>query len=254
MLNVTGMNYSTLLRRSVDSDEYFKARSSGSTPTTRTSWSGPLLLSVMQLLWDRGEANGYAHHLTDDPLPNTPSHEVLLQVATGDHQVSNVTAEVEARTAGVPVYTPLAPGRHWEAEPVRGADADQLRRRPGVHPAHRLGARLLRRRPRQLLQQRGQPAGQPRVPKCTGKPVPGLGRDADRRSASAPGGRLRRGPARLPAPSGRRAPAHQGLPEAATRVRSFPARRRADPALLRERLERARNARDRRVAATLPRL
>ena len=29
----------------------------------------PLILSLMQMLWDRGEANGYAHHMTDDPLP-----------------------------------------------------------------------------------------------------------------------------------------------------------------------------------------
>ena len=40
VLNVTGMNYSTLLRRSVDSDEYFKLPSSGSTRTTPTSSSG----------------------------------------------------------------------------------------------------------------------------------------------------------------------------------------------------------------------
>jgi hypothetical protein len=32
-----------------------------------------LWLSQIQLLWDRGEANGYAHHMTSDPLPNTPA-------------------------------------------------------------------------------------------------------------------------------------------------------------------------------------
>ena len=60
----------------------------------------------MQMLWDRGEANGYAHHITTDPLANTPSHEVLLHAAFGDHQVANVTAEVEARTIGASVYQP----------------------------------------------------------------------------------------------------------------------------------------------------
>ena len=54
----------------------------------------------MQQLWDRGEANGYAQHMTSDPLPNTPPHEVLLHPALGDHQVAQVTAEVEARTIG----------------------------------------------------------------------------------------------------------------------------------------------------------
>jgi hypothetical protein len=71
----------------------------------------------MQMLWDRGEANGYAHHMTSDPLADTPAHEVLLHAAFGDHQVANVTAEVEARTIGASVYQPaLDPGRHWEAD------------------------------------------------------------------------------------------------------------------------------------------
>jgi hypothetical protein len=118
VLNVVGMNYSTLLRRSVDSDEYFKLPGLGLYANYPNELERPVVLSLMQLLWDRGEANGYAHHLTDDPLANTPEHNVLLQLAVGDHQVSNVTAEVEARTAGIPVYKPaLDPGRHWESNP-----------------------------------------------------------------------------------------------------------------------------------------
>jgi hypothetical protein len=76
---------------------------------------------MVQLLWDRGEANGYAQAMTTEPLPNTPPHEVLLQAALGDHQVANITAEVEARTVGAVVYSPaLEPGRHWEANPFLG--------------------------------------------------------------------------------------------------------------------------------------
>jgi hypothetical protein len=75
----------------------------------------------MQLLWDRGEANGYAQHMTDDPLPNTPEHNVLLMLAYGDHQVTNVAAEAEARTIGAQVHTPeLDPGRHWATDPLFG--------------------------------------------------------------------------------------------------------------------------------------
>jgi hypothetical protein len=121
VLGVPGMNYSTLLRRSVDSDAYFKLPGAGLYANYPDELERPLLLSLAQLLWDRGEANGYAHNMTDDPLPNTNPHEVLLRVALGDHQVANVTAEVEARTAGIAVYSPaLEPGRHWEDNPFMG--------------------------------------------------------------------------------------------------------------------------------------
>ena len=81
----------------------------------------PLILSLIQNLWDRGEANGYAHHMTGDPLPNTPPHEVLLHEAFGDHQVANVATEVEARTIGAALRTPaLDPGRHSDVNPFYG--------------------------------------------------------------------------------------------------------------------------------------
>jgi hypothetical protein len=74
-----------------------------------------VLFALIQMLWDRGEGNGYAHHLTGDPYPNTPAHQVLLEVAFGDYQVANVAAEVEGRTIGADFLgTALAPGRHWE--------------------------------------------------------------------------------------------------------------------------------------------
>ena len=121
VLNVPAINYSTLLRRSVDSDEYFKLENAGLYDNYPNELERPLLLSTMQLLWDRGEGNGYAQHMTDDPLPNTPDHDVLLQLAYGDHQVSNLAAEVLARTIGASVHNPaLDPGRHWEATPFSG--------------------------------------------------------------------------------------------------------------------------------------
>jgi hypothetical protein len=124
VLNVPGMNYSTLLRRSSDSGAYFEIPGIGLYANYTNQLERPLLLSLMQLLWDRGEANGYAHHMTDDPLPNTPPHRVLLQLAYGDHQVSNLAAETEARTIGARVHTPaLDPGRHWEANPFLGIPA-----------------------------------------------------------------------------------------------------------------------------------
>lgn len=115
-LGVTGMNYSTLLRRSVDSDQYFKMPIVGLYANYPDEATRPLLLSLMQLLWDRGEANGYAHFMTDNPLPNTNPHQVYMDMALGDHQVSNFTADVEARTNGALRYAPtLVESRHnWD--------------------------------------------------------------------------------------------------------------------------------------------
>ena len=98
---------------------------------------------MIQLLWDRGEANGYVYHMVRDPLPNTPKKTVLLHEAFGDHQVSNVATETEARIIGARLRTPaLDPGaaataavlRH-QADPelsVEGQRADDLRHRPAA--------------------------------------------------------------------------------------------------------------------------
>ena len=117
VLGVPGINYSLLLRRSVDSDEYFKNDSFGLYKNYPNLADRPLLLSLVQLLWDRGEGNGYANNMTDNPLPNTNKHEVLLRVALGDHQVTNYAAEVEARTIGAKRYDPtLVPARTWDLD------------------------------------------------------------------------------------------------------------------------------------------
>jgi hypothetical protein len=114
VLGVTGMNYSTLLNRSVDwegsyGDVYYAAYQD---PIERQ-----LGMQLIQMLWDRGESNGYAHATTDVPLPNTPPHDVLLQIAYSDHQVTVHAAEVNAATVGAPVMPGLAPGRHWAKRP-----------------------------------------------------------------------------------------------------------------------------------------
>jgi hypothetical protein len=108
VLGVPGMNYSTLLQRSVDFDVYAALIY----PAYPREIDRQLLFAAIQLLWDRGEANGYAQHMTSRPLPNTPRHWVLMHVAFGDHQVSDTTAEVEARTIRARAYRPeLDPGR-----------------------------------------------------------------------------------------------------------------------------------------------
>ncbi|OLF07199.1 hypothetical protein BLA60_28780 [Actinophytocola xinjiangensis] len=74
--------------------------------------------ALMQVLWDRGEGNGYVAHLVRDPLPGTPVKSVLLHQAFGDHQVANIATEVASRTLGLRVVRPtLAPGRDTAVEP-----------------------------------------------------------------------------------------------------------------------------------------
>ncbi|MFG1946686.1 hypothetical protein [Nonomuraea sp. NPDC048826] len=117
VLGVTGMNYSTLFNRSSDAAPFQAAFDRGYPDRMEQQ----VILALIQMLWDRGETNGYAAHLTGDPYSGTPRHRVLMQVAYGDHQVAMVTAEVEARTIGARVRLPaVAPGRSPDAEPYWG--------------------------------------------------------------------------------------------------------------------------------------
>lgn len=106
-LGVGGMNYSTLLERSVDFDQ-FAGFLRAAYPN---SIDQQLAFGLLQMLWDRGETSGYVQHLTDRAYDRTPSHEVLMTVAFGDHQVAPITAQNIARTLRIPIYQPtLAPG------------------------------------------------------------------------------------------------------------------------------------------------
>ncbi len=103
VLGVTGLDYGgMLLQRSTDFAEY----SSFLYPSYADQSEHPLILDLMQQLWDRGEADAYAQYMTTHPLPDTPTHQVLMQIAYGDHQVSMYAGAQEARTVGVSVYEP----------------------------------------------------------------------------------------------------------------------------------------------------
>jgi hypothetical protein len=117
VLGVVGMNYSTLLDRSVDFSQYESVFNAA----YPSEVDRELVFGLIQPLWDRGENNGYAAHITRNPLPRTPLHRVLLDVAFGDHQVSNYSAEVMARTVGARTNAGfLARGRHWGVQPGWG--------------------------------------------------------------------------------------------------------------------------------------
>jgi hypothetical protein len=117
VLGVAGMNFSVLLERSIGFDRFAPAFR----PAYPDRIDQVLGMTLVQNLWDRGENNGYAHHMTSDPYAGTPEHEVLLFEAFADHLVPNVQTEVLARTIGASLRMPaLAPGRSPDVEPFRG--------------------------------------------------------------------------------------------------------------------------------------
>ena len=117
VLGVPGINFSVLLTRSSNWDTYGAVFNPGYPRQSER----PLALALINLLWDRGEGNGWAHHVTNDPPADTPKHRVLMQVAVGDFQVTTYQADVLARTVGASAYKPaFRPGRSLERVPLLG--------------------------------------------------------------------------------------------------------------------------------------
>ncbi|MGH8983156.1 MAG: hypothetical protein ACRDY6_04695 [Acidimicrobiia bacterium] len=118
-LAVPGINYSLLLDRSDQFAPFEPVLADGYPDAVDRT----VLLGVIQMLWDRGENNAYAQHLTDDAYDGTRPKKVLLFEAFGDFQVANVSTEVLARTIGAQLREPaLAPGRSTAVEPFWGID------------------------------------------------------------------------------------------------------------------------------------
>jgi len=117
VLGVPGMNYSLLLPRSVDFDTYEAIME----PAYPSTFDRTLLISLIQMLWDRGEGAGYVQHVTSDNYPGVDPVPTLLHVAYGDHQVSQLSALIEARTLGAAIHQPVAAEGRWaEVDPGWG--------------------------------------------------------------------------------------------------------------------------------------
>ncbi|MEX1366038.1 MAG: hypothetical protein AB1Z98_23120 [Nannocystaceae bacterium] len=96
VLAVPGQPYNLLLERSVNFDAFAELVAA----TYVDHLDQQLMLSLLQILWDRAEPSGYSRHISADPLPGTPAHDVLLLVSIGDHQVTTLGAHVMARAIG----------------------------------------------------------------------------------------------------------------------------------------------------------
>jgi hypothetical protein len=116
-LFVSGSEFSLLIERSVDFSQFGQLI----TATYPSRLGYQVGIALIQMLWDRGEPDGYIDHLIRNPLPGTPAKHVLIQEIFGDHQVANISTETEARTLGLSVYTPeLTPGRSPDVAPFWG--------------------------------------------------------------------------------------------------------------------------------------
>jgi hypothetical protein len=125
LLAVPAMNYSTLLDRSIDFDVFALVFD----PNYPDRVDREVGMLAIQMLWDRGENNGYAQHITAEPYRRTPPKRVLLFEAFGDHQVANVATEVMARTIDARLRAPgLADGRSADVDPFW--DLREVRRFP----------------------------------------------------------------------------------------------------------------------------
>jgi hypothetical protein len=116
VLGVPGMDYALLLPRSADFSPF-----QGSLNTAYPDHAVQELgFDLIQMLWDRADADGYAEQMTGG-LPGTPHHQVMLEEAFGDHQVTNISTETEARTIGASIHQPaLAARRSLEKQPFWG--------------------------------------------------------------------------------------------------------------------------------------
>ncbi len=116
VFGVPGVNYSTLLNRSADFTKFQMVLN----PAYPNKLDQAILLLVAQMLWDRGEGDGYVNYFTN-PLPGVNKKVGLIQEALGDHQVANVATDVMARSMGASVHWPAyAEGRSIDVVPSWG--------------------------------------------------------------------------------------------------------------------------------------
>lgn len=113
VLGVGGGPYAVLLTRSHDFTPFFKIFQAKFSDGRDISL---LVNNMMQHLWDPGESAGYGYELSEDPLPGTEPHQVLMQTALGDAQVSQLGARVMARAYKAQAVAPVAESNAWGVE------------------------------------------------------------------------------------------------------------------------------------------
>ncbi len=103
VLGEPGAPYSLLLYRSQDFAPFFLVMGMQYVDSLDMN----LALGLVQMLWDRTEPDGYVPYMTTNMLPGTPSHNVVIDCAIGDHQVTTLGAHFIARAIGAKQLKPV---------------------------------------------------------------------------------------------------------------------------------------------------
>ena len=108
VLGVGAANYSMLLDRSADWPTY-RGILNGAYPD---ALDDTLLISLMQMRWDKTEGSGIANTVLAGTPTGVPAKQILMQIALSDEQVPNIGSYWEARTMNIPVLGPT-PTTPW---------------------------------------------------------------------------------------------------------------------------------------------
>ncbi|MBK8168747.1 MAG: hypothetical protein IPK60_00200 [Sandaracinaceae bacterium] len=102
-LGVAGIDYSVLIPRSVD----YIAYETVFRTWYRDKFARQMIMVMLPQLWEHAEPSAFVGHVLSDVIPGSPTGKrVLLQVGLNDAQVSTIGADREARTMGLPMFSP----------------------------------------------------------------------------------------------------------------------------------------------------
>lgn len=100
VLDVPAINFSLLLHRATP----FVTFEGLQTLLSPDRMDQSIGIGLTHELWVRGEAAGYATHITSDPLPGSMPKKILLHVALHDQQVVNLGSQLAGATLRLPVH------------------------------------------------------------------------------------------------------------------------------------------------------
>ncbi|MDE0951655.1 MAG: hypothetical protein OSA45_10315 [Halioglobus sp.] len=114
VLDLAGMNWGLIIPRSNIWDTFALLYK----PSYPDPVMQPLGLALVQTMWDRADSNGYANHITRNPLPGSKLSRVLINAPIGDQILTETAAELMQRSLEVKRHNPsIVEGRHIAVEP-----------------------------------------------------------------------------------------------------------------------------------------